>query len=468
MKKVLIFALGLFMALGVQMANAAEFYGYRVGSSLYIHYDNNKSAHEGAQSAPQYNADPGWRSIAESYSIKTIIFDASVKNARPTSTSYWFRYMDVTSIVNLNYLNTSDVTEMTDMFRACVYLESLDLSNFNTSKVVKMDYMFQQCYNLTELDLTSFDFSSLRNANNMFEFCDKLKTIKCNQDWNKLPGAINGLIESDDMFTYCNQLKGGKGTTYDSNHVNKGYARPDAPGFPGYFTGTFCPTATNIAAKDMTTSSARITWSQDSRQQKYEIRYWKKYNHEGYYYEENITGTSHTLTNLEPNTTYEVWMVSECDNGYGVRKSVESNVKEFTTLAECPAPQMVNVSDIQTTSAKVSWAGYLSDKSWRVCYMHPLDIGYSYYDTNITSYTLTDLQPDTEYDVWVIGFCDAANNYAPQSLKSETIHFKTAKSTEGVEDIQAGNVRGAKLIRDGHLFIEINGTTYDAQGKEVK
>ena len=39
------------------------------------------------------------------------------------------------------------------------------------------------------------------------------------------------------MFNNCYNLIGEKGTTYDSNHIDAAYARIDADGVPGYFTG---------------------------------------------------------------------------------------------------------------------------------------------------------------------------------------------------------------------------------------
>ena len=39
---------------------------------------------------------------------------------------------------------------------------------------------------------------------------------------------------------------------------------------------------------------------------------------------------------------------------------------------------------------------------------------------------------------------------------------------EGIEDVQNDNVQSTKVLRDGQLFIERNGRTYDAKGVEVR
>ena len=77
---------------------------------------------------------------------KRVVFDASFKDYRPTTTKYWFvNLRSLTTIDGLENLNTSEVTDMSAMFFLCSGLTSLNLSNFNTSKVTNMSGMFQSC-----------------------------------------------------------------------------------------------------------------------------------------------------------------------------------------------------------------------------------------------------------------------------------------------------------------------------------
>ena len=226
------------------------------------------------------NGETDWSSYAST--ATTVVLDASMQDARPTSTAKWFfTFSKMTAIQNLEYLNTSEVTEMSamflgcsaltaldlskfntenvtnmnGMFYACSSLTSLDLSNFNTAKVEDMSYMFRACRSLTSLDVSSFNTANVTNMNymfyycylltsldlsnfntakvtgmsGMFEGCESLKTIYCDDTWN--PSS------SDNMFYNCTALVGGKGTVYDANHFDKTYARPDGLGDqPGYFT----------------------------------------------------------------------------------------------------------------------------------------------------------------------------------------------------------------------------------------
>ena len=58
-------------------------------------------------------------------------------------------------------INTSNVTNMQNMFKNCSNLKSLDLSNFDTSNVTKMYSMFYGCSNLETLDLSNFSTSNM-------------------------------------------------------------------------------------------------------------------------------------------------------------------------------------------------------------------------------------------------------------------------------------------------------------------
>ena len=75
---------------------------------------------------------------------------------------------NIKSIKKFKGLDTSNVTNMSNMFSDCRSLTSLDLSSFNTSKVTDMRYMFYGCSKLTSLDLSSFNTSNVTNMGSMF------------------------------------------------------------------------------------------------------------------------------------------------------------------------------------------------------------------------------------------------------------------------------------------------------------
>ncbi len=84
---------------------------------------------------------PDWNTVAAS--ITTVVFDPSFADARPNSCYKWFdNCQSLTAIEGLNYLNTTEVTNMALMFNYCKKLSSLDLSTFNTAKVTEMQSIF--------------------------------------------------------------------------------------------------------------------------------------------------------------------------------------------------------------------------------------------------------------------------------------------------------------------------------------
>ncbi len=147
----------------------------------------------------------------------------------------WAMFDDCDNLtsLDLSHFDTSKVEEMGSMFSWCDKLSNLNLSSFNTSNVVHMDHMFSGCASLENLDLCSFNTSKVANMNGMFDRSRQLKTVKVSSEW-----STDRVVFSDDMFFQCYSLEGGAGTTFDSNHVNKDYARIDGgPSYPGYLTG---------------------------------------------------------------------------------------------------------------------------------------------------------------------------------------------------------------------------------------
>lgn len=193
-------------------------------TTLTLYYDDQREAQGGVTK---------WWNDAIMPTATTVALDESMKAARPTSTANWFYlFKKLTEIRNLDYLNTSEVTNMEEMFYNCKALTSLDLSTFNTEKVTKMNGMFYGCESLTSLDLNSFNTDNVNDINEMFGYCSALTTIYWDVDLSERIGLV-----STNMFRSCTSLKGGNGTEYNSGKIDASYARPDGiNGKNGYFT----------------------------------------------------------------------------------------------------------------------------------------------------------------------------------------------------------------------------------------
>ena len=215
------------------------------GKVLSIYYDDMKSSHIilnmiSIDEGFMYN-NIGWP-YGTSQTVTTVIFDPSFADCRLKNLNSMFHGFNKLSEINgIDYLNTSEVTDMYSMFDSCEKLSKIDLSHFNTSNVTRMRYMFRYCTSLTTLNLSSFNTSKLSDISLMFFGDEMLRTIYVGSGWNTSKITDSNNLSS--VFEYCEVLRGGKGTKYDASKYEYGddidgaYARiDDGSYFPGFFT----------------------------------------------------------------------------------------------------------------------------------------------------------------------------------------------------------------------------------------
>ena len=134
--------------------------------------------------------------------IKSVIFDKSFNEYALTSLKGFFKECgNLETISGLDYLNTENVTDMSDMFNNCTNLPSLDLSKFNTAKVTIMYNMFKNCKKLSSLNLSeSFNTVNVTNMSSMFYGCSQLSSLDLS-NFNK-----EKVKYMPSMFYGCNKL----------------------------------------------------------------------------------------------------------------------------------------------------------------------------------------------------------------------------------------------------------------------
>ena len=153
----------------------------------------------------QTEGHPKWSEIFKKPEVTTVVFDESFKYFYPTSCREWFStgyYLK--NIEGLEYLNTNEVTDMSQMFKACYSLPNIDLTHFNTDKVTEMDQMFYACQSLTTLDLSEFNTSSVATMHQMFMSCKSLQTVYVNCNFT----TENCNDNDNQMFAKCEKLAG--------------------------------------------------------------------------------------------------------------------------------------------------------------------------------------------------------------------------------------------------------------------
>ena len=181
-------------------------------------------------------------SLFSGYYIKELDL-TYLDTSRVRDMSYMFSGNQYLRKINLGSLDTSRVTDMSYMFYDNENIVDIDLSNFDTSNVTNMDSMFSQIRNIKYLDLRSFDTSKVENMNNMFSSDYSLEQVAVSDKWD-----TSKVTESNSMFYGCDKIKGKNGTTRVGESNELTYARLDEVGKPGYFTDTIDRTIFSLDA----------------------------------------------------------------------------------------------------------------------------------------------------------------------------------------------------------------------------
>ena len=146
------------------------------------------------------------------------------------------------------------------------------------------------------------------------------------------------------------------------------------------------------------------------------------------------------------------------------------------TASTCPAPQNVNVTNITTNSAEISWEGTAT--SYVVSYRKVSETTSTDVTVSASPYTLTNLDDATEYIVAVKGVCGT-----DESIYSNAVRFSTYQNSESVpytcgfdEEgsngwlLKNGSCTNQWYVANGQMFIsQDNGATagYDADATSV-
>ena len=154
-----------------------------------------------------------YKNVLEQVSVETE--DGGI---RPTTTKGWFDGCSkLAGVQGLSKLDTSKVTDMSDMFSGCSGLASLDVSKFDTSNVTNMNFMFCGCSGLTSLDVSGFDTSNVTNMGVMFASCRSLTSL----DVSKF--KTGNVTIMNQMFYNCRDLALLDVSGFDTRNVKTMY-----------------------------------------------------------------------------------------------------------------------------------------------------------------------------------------------------------------------------------------------------
>ena len=213
--------------------------------------------------------------------------DVSNWNLSGTKNLYWlFWDLNAKEIKWLNTWDTSNVTNMGNMFEGCINITWLNLSNFDTSNVNNMWSMFGWCSKLEEINLSGWDFRNISNASLMMNITawwipslTKLNMTNTKYTWNATYafGWLNKLEElnlnwadtsnvtsMNAMFNWDSNLKILHLSSFDTSNVkdmNKMfYNTPNLKTI--YASENFVTTALSWdnSSKDMFSWTTSVVW----------------------------------------------------------------------------------------------------------------------------------------------------------------------------------------------------------------
>jgi titin len=250
-------------------------------------------------------------------------------------------------------------------------------------------------------------------------------------------------------------------TTYTYNLVaynHAGESNATTTTFTTQTTATVPSTPTNLQANNITTTSAILTWSDNSN------------NEDGFnIYKDGLTNliatvpantTDYALSNLSPATTYT----------YSIRafnSAGESNVTAtlFTTLTPTTkpnAPTNAQANNVTTTSVTLTWSDNANNEDGFKIYDFSTSQVIATTANDVTSYTFTNLTPATMYRYRVVAFNSAGESNGtattfmtlpvvtkpntPTNLKANNI---TATSAILTWSDNSNNEDGFKIYKDG-------------------
>ena len=196
-----------------------------------------------------------------------------------------------------------------------------------------------------------------------------------------------------------------------------------------HITKLSCLTPKAVTASEIKAHTAKISWSAgEEGQNAWQLAYDKKASNQPDTLATltSVNDSAYVLTDLDPSTTYYVYVRANCGEG---DFSKWSAAKTFKTTVACPAP--TNVEAILTpgngTIATLKWSAGGDEQAWRVEYSANANMSDSIAVVveNDTTLDIEGLTAETTYYVRVLADCGQLDSLSAYSTK---INFTTTNA----------------------------------------
>lgn len=176
------------------------------------------------------------------------------------------------------------------------------------------------------------------------------------------------------------------------------------------FTTRCDPAPPSVTVGNITTNSTVVTWNPAVMNVKYKMR-WRKVGVTGWPNPEidlpNAPVNNYTLSGLDPYTTYEVEIASQCANE--TTWNSYSNSVVFTTERTCELPPPgLTITQLLPTSAEIKWDSF-PGATYILRYRRVGVPSWTSIPVATNAYTLTGLLELTKYEMQVANVCNGAS-----------------------------------------------------------
>src|SRR5699024_7873849 len=137
----------------------------------------------------QYGNNYPWTKTAGT--IKKVIIEGNI--ILPEHPKLFMNMGNLHSVENIDYLDTSNVKDMSNMFYNTTELKEMDLSSWDTSNVVNMTSMFENT-NASNIQLEDWDVSKVESMHGMFENATNIESLRLEQ-WD-----VSSVKDMSNMF----------------------------------------------------------------------------------------------------------------------------------------------------------------------------------------------------------------------------------------------------------------------------
>ena len=207
---------------------------------------------------------------------------------------------------------------------------------------------------------------------------------------------------TDTFYTFTSLTPATNYTAYVRNVCDAEVSNPRQVPFTTEATCSSVPSAVTVS--NITATTADVNWAVGEDDYAWEVVVVPANEIPESGTIEQTSAHPYTLTELEDNTQYKVYVRTDCGDG---DHSYWSSPATFTTIPHCSSPLNVTVSQITASSALVTWQpAVFGATSYVVEYSLANEENWTVVPVDGTQLMLSGLEPDSAYNVMVYSICD--------------------------------------------------------------